>query len=111
MINNILKINSVVLALTGLSIIGLLIKLLNYIKGIYKDNKEKTKKLENAVQSLLKDKLLQNTTSYIKSNYITKNELSSLTNMYTNYKNLGGNSFVDNLYNRASNLKITDDII
>lgn len=111
MVNNILKVNSIVLALTGLSIIGILLNLLNYIKSIYKNNQEKTKKIENAVQSLLKDTLLKNTTQYITSGYITKNELASLTNMYTNYKNLGGNSFVDNLYSRASNLKISKDII
>lgn len=69
----------------------------------------KMKLIGDSQMYVLQDRLLFLCTNYINREFITANELKSLTNMYKVYHELGGNDFITELFERAKELPIRKD--
>lgn len=102
----ILNINSILLALTGTGLIGTSVKLYKAIKNNMMEQEKRFYNLENGLQSMLKDRLYAACKVALETGYITTNELKNINAMYENYCNLGGNSFIPELYEKVLALKI-----
>ena len=65
--------------------------------------------MQNALKALLRDRLYQGSKHFLQLQYISTHELENLTDLYTEYKALGGNGVVEEIYLRVKKLEIKDD--
>ena len=72
------------------------------------DASKKQEALEKGVRSLLRDRIVQSCAKYSKQGNVPIEELDNVTNMYTAYKDLGGNGATKNIYERFLNLPTID---
>lgn len=57
--------------------------------------------IKAAVRSLLRDRIKCLATRYLRDGELTAADLENLSMLYEAYKNLGGNSFAEDLYNQV----------
>lgn len=67
------------------------------------------KQTQLALKSLLKDSFTRGAYTYIQRGSINKNELENMTDLHDQYKNLGGNSYTDLLYEKLKVLPIEEE--
>lgn len=67
---------------------------------------QKNKALENAVQSLLRDRLIEKYRIFKKQGYMTILDKENLNHLFEEYKNLGGNGTVKQLLEDMSDIEI-----
>lgn len=87
--------------------------IMGYISTKLKKEKEKNwkeekknKALENAVQSLLRDRLIEKYRIFKKQGYMTILDKENLNHLFEEYKNLGGNGTVKQLLEDMSDIEI-----
>ena len=69
-----------------------------------KQTESKQQALEEGVRSLLRDRIIQSCTKHAKQGHVPLEELSSITDMYNSYKELGGNGAAEAIYKRLLTL-------
>lgn len=96
---------------------------LNVVKGKIKDvqttTSESNKKIsqiqdkqklhDDAHQVIMRMRLDRDIRRAIRRGYTTKDECSIVDSMYSSYKSLGGNGFIDRLYDNFGKLPFEDD--
>lgn len=110
-LDELLRINSVIVSLTGFGIIGAILGLSKQIKARknqeleYKKLQEKRlENLEYATRSILHDKIYTKSEDYLERGYVTIEELNNLDYLYRGYKALNGNGTGDSLYQKVLDL-------
>ncbi len=69
---------------------------------------KKEKSLENGVVCLLRVKLIEYHSKYVKLNYISSHGLENWLLMYEAYKDLGGNGMIDHMKEEIEKLHIEE---
>lgn len=69
-----------------------------FIATILKKESKKNKAIENAVQSLLRDRLIEKYRIFKQKGEMTILDKENIDHLYREYKNLGGNGTVKELY-------------
>ena len=100
----------VMCAVTG--VVGILVKvgfdkMSKKMSGILSDIDHS----KNTSLIMLHDRLMQGCKHFLRHEMITADDLENLTGMYEEYKALGGNGTVKILYERASQLRIVDQMV
>lgn len=83
----------------------------SWIMGAKKDKAEQKKREENQVETdkcLLRDRILNLYYIHKDSQRLRYYEYENISQIYTQYKKLGGNSFVDSIYNEMKHWEIQD---
>lgn len=70
------------------------------------EQSKREKALENGVVCLLRDRLIEYHSKYMKLGYITSNALQNWLLMYDAYKALGGNGMIDHMETEIEELHI-----
>lgn len=111
--DKILYINSVFLALTGMGIVGIFTHIYKLLKKHTQKKEDRFLQIENDTNllkenmiAILRDRLYSNCKRCIECGYITVYEFENITSLYLEYKKLGGNSFITELYEKVTKLKI-----
>lgn len=107
-IESILKVNSFILAVFGVSIVGAVLKYLKWKKINIDKTNNRLKLLEEAQLALLHNKIYTTTMQYIQNDYVTLDDLEDLRYLYEPYKELGGNGTAERLYTEVQCLKKLD---
>lgn len=79
---------------------------LGYIGTKLKAETKKNKALLNAVQSLLRDRLIEKYRLFKTKGEMTILDKENIDHLYTEYKNLGGNGTVKELYEDMGDIEI-----
>lgn len=86
---------------------------IGYISTLLKKEKEKNKKIEerdktieNAVQALLRNELIRRYREYKTKRQMTILDKENIDHLYTEYRNLGGNGTVKELYEDMGDIEI-----
>lgn len=108
-LQNLLTINNLLIAITGFSLFGLIKFMLNRLKNFFTDFDNSISVLQHAMLSILKEKLLRNCEECLCQGYVTVNKLKTIESLYTNYLQLGGNSFIKELYSKVKELRIENE--
>lgn len=112
-----LELNSIILALFGVSIFGLLAKFFAYLKNrrdkieirlhtLEQSNETRFKNLEEANLAMLHDSLYEKCSHFIEQGYITVDDLDNLDYLFRGYVGLGGNGTGEHLYKQVKKLKL-----
>lgn len=80
--------------------------IMGFVISRLKKEKNKNKSIENAVQSLLRDRLIEKYRLFKIKGKMTILDKENIDHLYKEYKNLGGNGTVEKLYKDLSNLEI-----
>ena len=88
------------------TIIGFIGTLLKKEKQKNKEMEKKDKAIENAVQALLRNELIRRYREYKTKGEMTILDKENIDHLYTEYKNLGGNGTVKELYEDMEEIKI-----
>lgn len=67
---------------------------------------KKNKALNNAVQSLLRDRLIEKYRQFKSKGQMTILDKENIDHLYTEYRNLGGNGTVEELYEDMEDIEI-----
>lgn len=109
--NSILEINSFLVAIFGVGIIGSIVRIYQLWKksievkeGRQKIIDDRFLKLEKAQIAILHNKIYHQCTTYLDDGYISIDDLDDLNYMYRAYASLGGNGTGEHLYNSVKNL-------
>lgn len=92
-----------------LSVFSLMLIICKPFRMWFVDNKEKKKKMEkeeNAIRCLLRSEILRIYYKNVVSKSIHSYEYENLSFLYQSYKELGGNSFIDKVWNEVSDWEI-----
>lgn len=136
-LDDLMKLNSLLLTFFGLGIVGLLSKIFQFTNKIYKDkkkaNKEQTeflnelkesdkkqtnrlKQLEAYQDNLMKaqkatlhNQIWNKADEYLKRGWITVGELDNFDHLYYAYKGVEGNHTGDTLHKKVKRLEIKDE--
>ena len=79
---------------------------LGIIGSKLKEEKKKNKALNNAVQALLRNELIRRYREYKAKKSMTILDKENIDHLYTEYRNLGGNGTVKELYEDMSDIEI-----
>lgn len=88
------------------TIIGFISTKLKKEKDKNKKNEQKDKSIEKAVQSLLRDRLIEKYRQFKTKGEMTILDKENLDHLYTEYINLGGNGTVKELYEDMGDIEI-----
>lgn len=125
-LDSLIKANTVVLALFGISIFGAMVKFLKWIR-MHAKAKESARKeeveqevklrqeekdlvnrrlegLEKANVAILHNKIYRQCDHHLTDGYITIDDLDDLSYLFNAYKSLGGNGTGEVLYNKVKSL-------
>jgi len=80
--------------------------IISYFVSLFKKEKNKNKALENAVQSLLRDRLIEKYRLYKTRGEMTILDKENIDHLYNEYINLGGNGTVKELFEDLQHIKI-----
>jgi len=72
----------------------------------HKDDVKKDKSIENALMSILKDRIYQSCRYHLHEGAIGADELEILSTMFESYTNLGGNGVCKTLMEKVQHIKI-----
>lgn len=72
----------------------------------FKKQKEDIDTLKLAIQSFLRDRLIQSFKEYHKQGYVDIDEREAWINMYNQYHSLGGNGVLDNIKEKFLSLPL-----
>ena len=105
-------VSKVVLTIVGFVVTGILGYLIALIKEQKKKEQEKKKKEEeerNALKCLLRSAITKIYYKYTDLGYIPRFEKENVSYLYTQYKAMNGNSYVDEAYPEIMKLPITKE--
>jgi len=80
--------------------------IISYFVSLFKKEKNKNKALENAVQSLLRDRLIEKYRLYKTRGEMTILDKENIDHLYNEYINLGGNGTVKELFEDLQHIQI-----
>ncbi|PZL78330.1 hypothetical protein CI088_00380 [Enterococcus plantarum] len=101
-----MELNSAILAIFGVSVFGVLVKLLAYSKARKGLIERRLKKLEEANLAMLHDSIYEKCSHYIEQGFISVDDLDNLEYLFSGYSGLGGNGTGETLYNKVKELPI-----
>lgn len=87
-------------------IFGLIISILGYLAKKIKKLHNREKAVESGVQALLRNELIRRYREYESKGEITILDKENVEHMFNEYKNLGGNGIVAQMYEEILNLPI-----
>lgn len=105
-IQTFLEWNSIIVAVFGVSIFGLLKGYLKHVKGKRDLVEDRLKKLEEANLAMLHDSLYEKCSYFIHEGYISVDDLDNLEYLFNGYVGLGGNGTGETLYQKVKELPI-----
>lgn len=91
-------------------IFGLLISLIGYLLKKTKDYHNTLNFTKTSVILLLKVEIIEKYNEYKKQNCVSIYDRQILSELYEEYKNLGGNGLVNQIINEMENIKISNCI-
>lgn len=80
--------------------------IISFVSSLFKKEKNKNKALENAVQSLLRDRLIEKYRLYKTRGEMTILDKENIDHLYSEYINLGGNGTVKELFEDLQHIQI-----
>lgn len=109
--NNILEINSFLVGIFGVGLIGMTSRIYKLWKKTIEKKEEREKalddrflKLEKAQVAILHNKIYRQCSAHLDDGYITIDDLDDLNYMFEAYHALGGNGTGEHLFVRVKNL-------
>lgn len=92
---------------TFITEIGVLLGVIRWVAKTYKRNTEKMERVADGVKCQLRGDMLQIYYRHSDNKSIRQYEYENFVMLYEAYKALGGNSFIDKIYNEVKSWKIT----
>lgn len=86
--------------------VGVLLGVVKWVAMKYKQNTEKMELVAEGVRCQLRHDMLQIYYRHIDSRTIRQYEYENFVLLYNAYKALGGNSFIDKIYNEVKTWKV-----
>ena len=102
----ILEVNSVMLALFGVSLFGAAKYFLARLSKIFEKEKQERKVMDDAIKAILHNKIYKNGMNYLERKCITLDELDDIEKLYKPYAEMGGNSTAKIIIENVRNLEI-----
>ena len=109
--NKFLELNTLSLAVFGMSIFGILKYFFEKFTKALDLDKQKRENLNSAMLAVLHNKIFKNGCDYIRKGRITVAELNDLEKMYKPYETMGGNSTAKIIMENVRKLLIKDENI
>ena len=91
---------------TFIAEIGVLLGVIKWVAKTYKENAEKVELVAEGVKCQLRNDMLQIYYRHADAKTIRQYEYENFIMLYEAYKCLGGNSFIDKIYNEVKTWKI-----
>lgn len=114
MLDKFLEVNSLILAIFGVSIFGVLLKILDALKQAKESRyikqeqvNQRFENLELAQLAMLHNKIYRQCAEHLEAEYISIEDLDDLDYLFRGYKGLGGNGTGETLYNKVKALPNT----
>jgi len=90
-----------------LTIVGFIVTgILGYLVAKLKERKKNDRNIEKALKCLLRSSITKIYYEYVPKGFIPQYEKENVTYLYTQYKELGGNSYICQIYPEIMNLPI-----
>lgn len=101
-----LQINTITLAVFGLSIFGIFKYFFSLIQNLLKKDKEERELISEAIIAILHNKIYKNGISYMEQGYVTPAELNDIEHLYKPYDKMGGNGTAKAIMENVKKLPI-----
>lgn len=111
MLDKFLEVNSLILAIFGVSVFSILLKILEALRQAkesrYIKQEQVNQRFENielAQLAMLHNKIYRQCAEHLEDEYISVDDLDDLDYLFRGYKGLGGNGTGETLYNKVKAL-------
>ena len=91
---------------TFIAEVGVLLGVIKWVAKTYKKNAEKMELVAEGVKCQLRSDMLQIYYRHLDTKSIRQYEYENFVMLYEAYKALGGNSFIDKIYNEVKTWKV-----